>query len=205
MKACELKRKTLAIMNGDCHVDINEKSGKARLDIYHSEDNYDLIEYKKSILENINGVSVSIKEKVDSRKLKSGMTRKGYRLQTNFSRYFYKLKTMPFKAVCKQMVVPDALAVLWQDDGTVCWDRQGYFSTATLAVDDWDLWKVEELRKSWNNQYGWCPKIMDYKCRGSHYYRLRLVKKEFEKLCESTFGYTCESMKYKVTYKTTKS
>ena len=65
---------------------------------------------------------------------------------------------------------------MWQDDGTLCIDKNGYFSTATLATDDWSNQKVEELRKAWNNAYGWCPVKMDYKCRDKMYLRLRLIK-----------------------------
>lgn len=203
MKSCEIKSQTIAIMFGDCHVDVNENSGKARLDIYHSEKNLDLLEKKKEVLEKINGVTTRITEKIDSRPLKRGGTRKGYRLQTNFSRYFFKLWTAPFKYIAKQLVKPEALAILWQDDGTICWKKEGRFSTATLATDDWEEWKVQELRKAWNNSFGWSPVKMDYKCRGKNYIRLRLVKEQAEKLSNVIRNHVVESMKYKIiTFKT---
>lgn len=203
MKSCEIKSQTIAIMNGDCYVDVNENSGKARLDIYHSDKNLDLLLKKKEILEKINGVTVRITEKIDNRPLKSGNVRKGYRLQTNYSRYFYKLNTAPFKYIAKQIVKPEALALLWQDDGTLCIDKQGYFSTATLAIDDWSNERVKELLKAWNNHYGWCPVKMDYKCRDKVYLRLRLIKNEMEKLSNIIRNYVVESMKYKlITFKT---
>lgn len=203
MKSCEIKCQTIAIMYGDCYVDVNENSGKARLDIYHSEKNLDLLLKKKEILEKINGVSVRITEKIDKRPLKNGSVRKGYRLQTNFSRYFYKLQVAPFKYIAKQLVKPEALALMWQDDGTLCIDRDGYFSTATLATDDWSIQKLEELRKAWNNAYGWCPAKMDYKCRDKMYLRLRLIKNEMEKLSDIIRNYIVKSMQYKIiTFKT---
>lgn len=206
MKSCEIKCQTIAIMNGDCFVEMNENSGKARLDIYHAEKNLDLLLKKKEILEHINGVSVRITEKVDTRLLKNGSVRKGYRLQTNFSRYFYKLQVAPFKYIAKQLVKPEALALMWQDDGTLCIDKEGYFSTATLATDDWTTNRVEELRKAWNNAYGWCPVKMDYKCRDKMYLRLRLVKNEMEKLSDIIRNYIVESMQYKIiTFKTLES
>lgn len=185
-------------MYGDCYVDVNENSGKARLDIYHTKKNYDLIVKKKEILENINGVKVTIVEKSDTRPLNGGGVREGYRLQTNFSRYFYKLNAMPFKFVSKQLVKPEALALLWQDDGTVCWDKQGYFSTATLAVDDWPGWKVHALKKAWNKAYGWCPTFMPYRCRGVTYHRLRLIKSQTEMLSDVIRNHVVESMQYKL-------
>lgn len=198
MKSCEMKSQTIAIMFGDCHVDVNDNSGKARLDIYHTEKNFDLLLKKKEILERINGVKVSIKEKVDKRPLAGGGVRKGYRLQTNFSRYFYKLWVSPFKYIAKQLVKPEALAIMWQDDGTVCWSKKGYFSTATLATDDWEEYRVDELRKAWNKAYGWCPAKMDYKCRGVNYIRLRLVKNQVEKLSSVIRNHIVDSMKYKL-------
>lgn len=202
MKSCEIKCQVIAMMHGDCYTDVNHNSGKARLDIYHNEKNLDLLLKKKAILERITGVVVTVTEKIDKRPLLDGSVRKGYRLQTNFSRYFYKLKTAPFKYLAKQMVKPEALAIMWQDDGTVCW-KEGYFSTATLATNDWDGWKVDELRKEWNKQYGWCPTKMDYKCRGKTYLRLRFIKEQAEKLSDIIRNYVVESMKYKlITFKT---
>lgn len=206
MKSCEIKSQVIAIMSGDCFVDVNHNSGKARLDIYHNCKNKDLLEKKKEILEMVNGVSVSIKEKTDTRELKNGGVREGFRLQTNFSRYFYKLYVAPFKYLAKQLVKPEALALLWQDDGTICWDKQGYFSTATLAIDDWESWKVDELRKHWNNAYGWCPVKMDYKCRGKMYLRLRLIKSDMVKLSDVIRNHVVPSMEYKtITFKTLES
>jgi hypothetical protein len=204
MKSCEIKSQVIAIMHGDCFTDVNYNSGKARLDIYHCEKNYDLLLKKKEILELINGVTVRITEKVDNRKLKSGLVRRGYRLQTNFSRYFFKIQAFPFKYIAKQLVKPEALAIMWQDDGTICRrSKTGMFSTATLATDGWELWKVQELRKAWNNAYGWCPAIMDYKCRGKFYIRLRLVANEAEKLTDIIHDLVVDSMKYKLmTFKT---
>ncbi len=205
MKSCEIKSQTIAIMHGDCYTDVNHNSGKARLDIYHNEKNLDLIMKKKMILEQITGVVVTVTEKIDKRQLKSGGVRKGYRLQTNFSRYFYKINQAPFKYIAKQLVKPESLALLWQDDGTVCW-KDGYFSTATLATDDWESWKVDELRKEWNKYYGWCPVKMDYKCRDKMYLRLRLIKEQAEKLSDVIRNHVVGSMKYKlITFKTLKS
>lgn len=205
MNSSEIKQQVLAIMYGDCHVDQNHNSGKARLDIYHNEKNLDLLLKKKEILENVYGVKVSIVEKIDPRPLKNGCIRKGYRLKTNFTSYFYKLFTAPFKYVSKQLVKPLALAIMWQDDGTVCWDKSGNFSTATLATDDWEEWKVKELIKAWNNRYGWSPVKMDYKCRGVMYLRLRLIKGQFEDLSGTIKEHCVPSMLYKVTHKTLES
>lgn len=188
-------------MHGDCHVDTNYNSGKARLDIYHTRKNYDLILKKKAILEQVNGVKVTIVEKEDSRPLKNGGTRRGYRLKTNFSRYFFTMKVAPFKFVSKQLVKPKALALLWMDDGTVCWHRKGdkaYFSTATLATDDWQSYRLACLRRAWNNAYGWCPSAMPYRCRGVLYTRLRLTKNQTEKLTEVIRNHVVESMQYKL-------
>ena len=204
MTSSEMKQKVLAIMFGDCHVDQNHNSGKARLDVYHQEENYDLLLYKKSILEQVNGVKVTIKGKDDFRNLKTKSHRKGYRLQTNFSRYFYKNYNAPFKFVGKQLVKPKALAILWQDDGTLM-KKGSNFSSATLAVDAWEEWRIDNFRKAWNNFYGWSPIKFNYKCRGKEYYRLRLRKQEFLMLSEQIEPYCVDSMKYKVTLKTSGS
>lgn len=205
ISSSEIKQQVLAIMYGDCFVDQNQNSGKARLDIYHTEKNLDLLLKKKEILESVTGVNVKITEKLDSRPLKNGEIRKGYRLQTNFTSYFYKLFNSPFKYVSKQLVKPLALSILWQDDGTVCWSKKGYFSTATLATDDWEGWKVKELIKAWNNQYGWSPVAMDYKCRDKMYIRLRLIKAQYEQLSNVLSEHCVPSMQYKITHKTLES
>ena len=191
------KNQLFAILYGDCYVDSNHNSNKSRLDIYHTEKNLDFILKKKEILESI-GVTCNLKEKIDTRPLKNGQTRKGYRLQTNFSDILYSLHSTPFEQVSKHLVTPEGLAILWQDDGTVCWHNARKFSTATLATDDWEKWKLDSLREEWYNVYGWCPKEQDYKCRGKHYLRLRLVKNQVEKLSNLIHPFVVESMRYKL-------
>lgn len=56
ISSSEIKQQVLAIMYGDCFVDQNQNSGKARLDIYHTEKNLDLLLKKKEILESVTGV-----------------------------------------------------------------------------------------------------------------------------------------------------
>lgn len=206
MLSSEIKSQVLAMMYGDVFVDVNENSGKARLDIYHSEPQLELLMMKKQVLESITGITTHLSEKNDPRILKNGKTRKGYRLQTNFSRYFYKLKKAPFKYVARQLVKPKALAILWSDDGTLCIHNKRYFSSALLCTDSFEIWQVEELRKSWNDAYGWCPVLVEYACRGKTYPRLRLVKAHAEALADIVTEHTVEALKYKLLpYKTLES
>lgn len=192
------------MMLGDAYVDVNNNSGKARLDIYHTARNLDLLEKKASILEEVTGLSTRIIEKKDERPLKGGRVREGFRLQTNFSRYLYNLHQTPFKFKAKQVVKPRALAILWQDDGSISINSRGYFSTATIATDSLEYWMVCEIRKQWNKLYGWCPALQDYNCRGKTYPRLRLVKSHTELLSEIIKDYVTDSMNYKLfTSKTT--
>jgi hypothetical protein len=199
MLSSKIKSKVLAIMYGDSFVDVNTNSGKARLDIYHSVEQFDHLMLKKGILDNITGVVTRVVEKNDSRILLSGKTREGFRLQTNFTNYFFKLKHAPFKYVAKQIVKPEALAILWADDGTLCIDRKnGNYSAAYLCTDSMEVWQVEEIRKAWNNLYGWTPALMDYKCRNKTYPRLRLIKTQAEKLSEIVWEHTTPSLRYKL-------
>jgi len=198
----KIKSQALAIMWGDAFVDCNHNSGKARLDIYHSKTQLDLLLQKQEILESITGVTCVIKEKNDNRPLLNGKTREGYRLQTNFTRYIYKLEQAPFKYVAKRLVTPEALALLWASDGTLCIRQSGNyigsFASAVLCTDSWEIWQVEEFKKQWNKQYGWCPTLTNYACRGKNYPRLRLIKSQAELLSDTIIEHTVESMKYKL-------
>lgn len=182
LKATELKQCVLAFMKGDGYTEVNYTSGKARLDIYHCEAQLAYINWKCEVLNQITGVTCTVKEKVDKRPLVGGNTRKGYRLQTNFSRYLFNLHQTPEKFKVKQLVKPRALAILWQDDGTLCIDSSGYFSTATLCTDSWDWDFIGMFNKYFNGNYGWCMRELKYKCRGKEYPRLRMRKDEMIKL-----------------------
>ena len=194
------KNQLIGIVYGDCHVNENSHSKKARLDIYHTDKNLDLLQHKQRIL-NQNGLYCRIKEKIDKRPLKNGNTRRGFRLQTNFCESLYELNHIPFNQLSDRLVTPESLAILWQDDGTVCWKNKKYFSTATLAIDDWSQEYMKELQEAWHRAYGWHPKEQDYLCRGVHYNRLRLVKNQVEKLTEIIQDHVVDSMKYKLILK----
>lgn len=198
MNSSDLKQTVFAMMYGDGFVDYNEISGKARLDIYHSEPQLPLLEYKQEVLLGITNLGCSIKEKIDSRPLKSGSARKGHRLLTTFSPYLGKLSRVPKIVALKQMIKPRALAMLWMDDGTLVISKDGNYSTATLCTDAWKWEEVEVFRKLWNKQYGWCPELMHYKCRGVIYPRLRLRKKEMQKLTDIIKSYVLPCMEYKL-------
>lgn len=194
----EHKQAILAMMHGDAYVDVNARSGKARLDIYHCAEQYDYLIWKKDLLESIKGITCNVVEKLDDRELKSGDTRKGYRLQTNFSRYLYNLHVTPLKFQMKQLVKPLALAVLWQDDGTLVYDAKGHYSTANLCTDAWDVDNLKQFREYFNKQYGWTMLNQDYTCRGKHYPRLRMRKKEMSLFSTIVQDHMCECLSYKI-------
>ena len=196
MNKSEMKQVCIAMMYGDAYLDTNQSSGKSRFDIYHSDDQKDYITYKKSLLDLV--VESSISEKIDNRFLKFGKQRKGWRLQTRFCRYLFSLKQAPTKFLVKQLVKPLALAILWQDDGTICWDKQRNYSTAYLCTDSWDEEFLKNFCREFNNLYGWCPVIMNYKCRGKNYLRLRFRKNEMVKLSNIIKSYVQPSMMYKI-------
>lgn len=199
VKATELKQAILAMMKGDGFTDVNYNSGMARLDIYHCEDQLGYLEWKSSILEQVTGITCRITKKVDKRLLKSGKTRSGYRLQTNFSRYLFNLHQTPNKFKFKQLVKPLALAVLWQDDGTLTIRKPcGNYSSATLCSDAWSNEELFMFNKYFNNQYGWRMEDMDYKCRGKIYPRLRMKKKQMQKFSEIVKSYIQDCMMYKL-------
>lgn len=191
MKSSEIKSQVLAMMHGGAHVDNNHASGKSRLNIYHDARQLELLELKRDILESITGVTATIRVKNDG-------TCEGYRLQTNYSRYFYKLNTAPFKYVVKQLVRPKALAILWSDDGTLCIRSNGEFSSAVLCLDAWPLWQIDMLVIAWNRQYGWSPVVTAYKDRGTTYLRLRLIKEQAVRLSDKLMSYTVPALQYKL-------
>lgn len=186
------------MMHGDAHVVVNHTSGKAKLDIYHSESQYDLIMWKCKVLSDISTIKCTVKAKVDNRPLKTKKCRVGYRLLTNFSRYLYNLYVTPTKFQMKTLVKPKALAVLWQDDGTLCIDKYGNYSSAVLCTDNWSREDLLYFRSQWNKKYGWCPDILNTTCRGVKYTRLRMRKKEMEKFSNVVRDHFVESMKYKL-------
>ena len=196
MTSSENKQVVLAMMFGDTYVDCNYRSGKARLDIYHCSDQYEYIMWKCGVLNSINGIRARVVEKVDNRPLKSGGVRRGYRLQTNFSRYFFKLYTSPTKFQVKQLVKPMALAVLWQDDGSLMMkhNRREYCS-AQLCTDRWDLAILRDFMHQFNRAYGWTFEPMQYTMS---YIRLRMRKKEMIKFTDIVWPFTTDCMKYKL-------
>ena len=198
IKGSEHKQAVLAMIHGDAHVDVNPRSGKARLDIYHCADQYEYIMWKKEVLEDIQGVTCRVSEKVDTRLLKSGKTRKGYRLQTNFSSYLYNLHVTPLKFQIKQLVKPLALAILWQDDGTLVYDSKVCYSTANLCTDAWDRDSLKQFRDYFNKQYGWTMRNQEYLCRGKTYPRLRMRKGEMELFSRIVEDFVLDCLEYKI-------
>lgn len=198
IKATHLKQSVLAMMHGDGYVDVNYNSGKARLDIYHCDEQKDYLLWKAFMLKQIKGVKCTVTEKIDARPLKRGGTRVGWRLQTNFSRYFFNLHQTPTKFKLKQLVKPLALVVLWQDDGTLMIDKYGHYSSATLCTDSWEEGFLKGFIKYFNIEYGWVPELMNYTCRGKQYPRLRMRKKEMLKFSELVKSQTQDSMQYKL-------
>jgi hypothetical protein len=164
MKSTELKQIILAMMYGDAYTDINYNSGKARLDIYHCAKQYEYLLWKQQVLQCVTGLNVRVVEKVDNRSLVNGNTRKGYCLQTSYSRYLFNLHQTPNKFKIKQLVKPLALAVLWQDDGSLML-RQGatdmIYSSAVLSTDSWDQYTLATFTKYFNTRFGWCMILMN--------------------------------------------
>lgn len=206
-----LKQSILAMMWGDAYVDVNHNSGKARLDIYHCENQLELLQHKKVILERISGIRCSIVEKIDNRPLVDGSTRKGYRLQTNFSRYLYNLSVLPGKFVSRSLVYPKALAILWQDDGTVSWHRstsvdgtdKEYFSSAVLCTDSWPAEFTAAFRSNFNRMYGWTPNVLIAPYKDTTCERLRFTRGNAEKLSAIIEPYVVPVMKYKLVFPNT--
>lgn len=214
LTASEQKACVTAMMLGDAYVDCNDISGKARLDIYHKYDDLELLKWKKEILEDITGISANITEKIDNRLLKSGKTRQGYRLLTNFSTYLFKLYKSPFKYKAKRAINPIGLAILWMDDGTLVMRAERYgrdraikdpedrsqFSTANLCTDSWSFEECQYFINIWNKSFGWSPILQDYTCRGKTYPRLRFREDMMEKLSLIIQDYTCNCMQYKLLF-----
>ena len=199
ISATELKQYILAMMRGDGFTDMNHSSGKARLDIYHCEAQREYLEWKAFVLSQVTGITCRITQKIDKRPLKGGGTRKGWRLQTNFSRYLFNLKQTPDKYKFKQLVKPCALAVLWQDDGTlIIRKRDSSYSSAVLCSDAWPREHISMFSRYFNDAYGWCMLPMEASCRGTVYPRLRMRKKQMEKFSEIVKSYTHKCMMYKL-------
>lgn len=197
MNKSEMKQVSLALMYGDSYVDTNKTSGKSRLDIYHCDKQKDYLLYKVAIMKSLPFEVGLVKEKVDKRPTKNG-GRVGWRVQTGFSTYLYNLSVAPHKFVVKQLVKPRALAILWMDDGTICWDSKGYYSTGYLCTDSWDEQFLKGFLKEFNKLYGWRPILMDYKCRGVTYKRLRFTKNMAQKFSDIIKSYVIPCMEYKL-------
>ena len=191
-----IENQLTAIMHGDAYVDINSNSGKARLDIYHKSSNEDYLHFKKEVLRAV-GIDSTVRVKIDKRKLVGGNTRTGNRLQSKFSSVIYDLNSLSSTLIAQRLIAPEALAILWQDDGTVSWHGKT-FSTAVLCTDSWDEELLKQFQLAFYSRYGWGPSVMNTMCRGKQYTRLRFVREQAANLSEIIKDYIVPSMEYKL-------
>ena len=193
----DIQKFIIATMIADCYVDKNDSTKKARLDIYHSGKQYDYIVTKKELLERIPNIKCSLNEKKDDRLLKSGLTRIGYRLRTNFDSYFYSLNLLSEEALIRGIMNPISLAVLWQDDGGSSY-RNGYFSYAVLCTESWPNSFTINFLKKLKEKYNIIGETMALSLSFGIGYRIRFTKSNFEKLVPIIDDYILKDMKYKI-------
>lgn len=189
----ELRGTILGTLFGDAYVQYNDHRTTARLDIYHKADFKDLLEHKAEIISQVGGVKVRITEKIDKRLLKSGDTRKGFRLQTNFHPYFVTIK----HAAIFYDLSARGLAWYWMDDGSLWWkDEWKYAYFAMDSYQDIDVFGLMNMLKT---RYDIDSKHMRYLGRGGKFYnRLTLNKSNFLKFREVIRPYIVPSMYYKL-------
>jgi hypothetical protein len=176
--------------------------GDGYLDIYHSSEHLDYIMWKRGILLQVPNVTAAVTEKKDPRELKSGATRSGYRLQTTFHRYFYKIGTQSFKQRTKNLMTPVGLAVWWQDDGVLC--QSDGFKYANLSTQGYSLEENACIIRTWNDHFGWSPKLKFYQQKNydretvNTHHRLALTKAQIVELSRVIAPFVHESFRYKL-------
>jgi hypothetical protein len=199
LSSSEIKSCFYAIMLADSFTEVNTNSGKARLDIYHSSKNEDYMKMKTQIFMNIKTLEFSVKEKIDSRPLKNGGVRQGFRCITKFSNYIYTLHNVPFKVKVKGIINnPLALAILWQDDGTCYVNQDGVYKYANICVESWTIEQCKIFIQAWNDKFGWSPKLAFYQSRNKTYHRLSIMKSEMQQFSDHIREYVVDSMQYKI-------
>lgn len=204
LSSSELKTAITSMLLGDGFAESNVMSGKARFDIYHKSDNLDLILFKQQVLEQIPGITCRVTEKVDTRPLKNGDVRKGYRLQTSFSNYLFNIANSSFKLKVKRTITPLGLAILWQDNGTTVIglrDGRYQFKFANLCTERLSIEENKRIILEWNNLLGWSPRLEMYKKNTESditYHRLALKKEQVISLSEVIAPFVVDSMKYKL-------
>lgn len=193
----ELRGAVLGTMLGDTYVAYNKERTSARLDIYHKEIFSDYINEKAEVISQIGNVNVRITEKVDSRILQSGDTRKGLRLQTNFHPYFSRLGLMDTKEKIS-LLTNRGLAWFWMDDGSMWWKETGGFNYAYFAMDsydDSDVFFFIDYLKSKNID----GVLMKYLGKGGKLYnRVTMNKENFLYFREFIRPYIVKTMLYKL-------
>jgi len=193
----ELRGTILGTLLGDTYLNFNKNRTSARLDCYHKDTSLDLLQEKLNVISQVGNISVRITEKIDNRLLKSGDTRKGFRLQTSFNLYFAKLGLMETSK--KISLLSDrGLAWFWMDDGSLWWKEDTGFKYAYFAMDSYDdpdvLFFIDWLYSK--NVIG---KHMKYLGRGGKFYnRVTINKNEFLKFREIIKPYIVPSMYYKL-------
>ena len=189
----ELRGTILGTIFGDAHVAFNNNRTAARLDIYHKYTFLDLLEEKASVISQVGGVTVAIREKIDSRILQRGDTRKGYRLQTNFHPYFARLKL----AYDFSYLSDRGLAWFWMDDGSLWWKDEWKY--AYIAMDSYQDVQVFQFIDFMIDQYGVHFRHAPYLGRGGKLYnRVTLRKEEFLSFREIIRPHIVPSMYYKL-------
>ena len=194
LDAKHLKSAITAMEFGDGYLDMNAMSAKARFGIYHSAEHLDYMEWKQLILQQVSNVTAQIVTKDD--------TRHGYRLQTNFHRYFYKIGVQSFKQRVKNLFTPIGLAVWWQDSGTLC-QSGGEYKYAHLSIQGYTVEEIKCIITAWNNHFGWSPKLAFYQQKNygrgtTSVHRLILRKSEAILLSEYIKDFVQDSFKYKL-------
>ena len=193
----DIKKVVIACMMADSYTEVNNNSGKARLDIYHSDKQLEYIKVKKILLEKLDDVKCNLYEKKDNRILVSGGTRIGYRLQTTYSNFFYMLHMMPEDKILENIINPISLAVLWMDDGALSY-KSSYFSYAVLCSESWPIDFTKKFSGLLNNNYDIKCELMNVNLSSGIGQRVRFIKNEFDKFKNIIADYIIHELDYKI-------
>jgi hypothetical protein len=195
----------LTIGDGNIHnPKLKNGSKRAYLDIAHHLRHMDYIEYKKSILDNINiNCKIGIKKSKNIPKLIKVYTT-GYHILESIRNRFYKNGKRKFYKRWVKNITPEILAIYWMDDGCFCKSinkkKNNYeYHYGDITAISYDKKSIENLLLCFS-QYG-INGYLNYIKRNDGY-RIRFNKENLYKLCNLIKPYVLKipSMHYKINY-----
>lgn len=197
----------LTIGDGNIHNPNYKKGGKrSYLDIAHHIKHQDYIEFKKSILDDINiNNKIGIKRSKNIPKLTKVYT-KGYHILESIRKRFYKNGHRKFYKRWVKNITIEHLALFWMDDGSFCKSKTrhgNYYYLGDISTLSYDLKSVKNLQKCFL-QYGIESRLYfskRYSGKGAGY-GIRFNKPNLEKMCKLFLPIISKipSMHYKLGY-----